>query len=299
MTTPVRDVDLDLRLVRYFLAVAEHMHFSRAAEELRINQPTLSRQIRRLESQLGAALLERTSRGTTLTSAVESFLPYAHSLLRTAQRARRGVQGDLSPTSVRVGYIPGITVTQPLRKLRSEYPDTGFQAVHLRWFEQQAALLDHRVDLVVGLLPFPTDDLLIIKLYEEPRSLLVAADHPLAGRDSVALKDFATEPMPRFHNLEWDAFWRINPRPDGSSAPTAPEVQSLEDKIELVASGQAVLIGAEGFPGPRLRADIRRVPIHGIEPARVVMAVRATRGSQGVLPVVENALARHLTSPPA
>ena len=80
-------LDLDLRLVRYFTVVAEHRHFGRAAAELRIAQPSLSRQVRSLEQQLGARLLDRTPQGTRLTEAGEVFLPRAKALLRSAAQA--------------------------------------------------------------------------------------------------------------------------------------------------------------------------------------------------------------------
>ena len=80
-------VDVDLRLVRYFVTVADHRHFGRAATALRVAQPSLSRQIRRLEQQLGARLLDRTPQGSRLTEAGEVFLPAAKALLRSAARA--------------------------------------------------------------------------------------------------------------------------------------------------------------------------------------------------------------------
>src|SRR6201999_1077912 len=85
MTDPAsRVVDLDLRLVGYFVAVAEHRHFGRAAAALRVAQPSLSRQIRRLEQQIGVRLFDRTPQSTRLTEAGEVFLPRAKALLRSA-----------------------------------------------------------------------------------------------------------------------------------------------------------------------------------------------------------------------
>src|ERR1700759_3290339 len=81
-------IDLDLRLVGYFVVVAEHRHFGRAASALRVGQPSVSRQVRRLEQQLGARLLDRTPQGTRLTDAGEVFLPRAKALLRSAMEAR-------------------------------------------------------------------------------------------------------------------------------------------------------------------------------------------------------------------
>ena len=87
LTARTRPADLDLRLVRYFTVVAEHRHFGRAAADLLVAQPSLSRQIRRLEQQLGARLLDRTPQGTRLTEAGEVFLPKARALLRSAAQA--------------------------------------------------------------------------------------------------------------------------------------------------------------------------------------------------------------------
>src|SRR5215468_4215120 len=87
MTSVSQEVDLDLRLVGYFVAVADHQHFSRAATELRVAQPSLSRQIRRLEQQIGVSLFDRTPQRTRLTEAGEEFLPQAKSLLPSAAQA--------------------------------------------------------------------------------------------------------------------------------------------------------------------------------------------------------------------
>jgi len=86
--------DLDLRLVRYFIAVAEHRHFGRAAADLRIAQPSLSRQIRQLEAQVGARLLDRDRQGTRLTEAGDAFLPRARALLRSAAQAAAAASSD-------------------------------------------------------------------------------------------------------------------------------------------------------------------------------------------------------------
>ena len=90
---PLSPADLDLRLVRYFTVVAEHRHFGRAAADLVIAQPSLSRQIRRLEQQLGVRLLDRTPQGTRLTEAGEVFLPKAKALLSSAAQAAAATNG--------------------------------------------------------------------------------------------------------------------------------------------------------------------------------------------------------------
>jgi DNA-binding transcriptional LysR family regulator len=268
-------VDLDLRLVRYFAAVAEHRHFGRAAAELRVAQPSLSRQIRQLEQQLGAQLLDRTPQGTRLTEAGEVFLPRAKALLRSAAQAAAATRAAAQPSTITVGYTPGIIVTPAVRNLRRQRPDADVQTLHLDWNEPREALLDHRVDAAVTRLPLRTDELHVTILYDEPRLLLVPLDHRLAGKESVTLDDIADEPIPRMPDPVWNAYWRIDPRPDGSPAPDGPLVAAIEDKNELIAAGQAVAIIPGGIPASAIRPDLTTIPLHGVEPSHVVLATRA------------------------
>ncbi|WP_156738581.1 LysR family transcriptional regulator [Mycobacterium sp. E2699] len=300
MTAPASPmIDLDLRLVGYFVVVAEHRHFGRAASALRVAQPSLSRQIRRLEQQLGVRLLDRTPQGTRLTEAGEVFLPRARALLRSAAQAAAQARAAGQPSRITIGYTTGMIVTPAVRELRREHPDAEVQVSHLHWGQALDALLGHRVDAVVTRLPFPTDGLHVTILYDEPRMLALSVDHRLAGRDFVTLDDIADDPMPRVRDSDpaWSAFWRIDPRPDGRRAPDGPFIDALEDKFEVIASGQAVAITA-GFHGNALRPDITTVPLKGVEPCHVVLATRA--GDRGRLVSAFRKLAEaHLTGPPA
>ena len=271
--------DLDLRLVRYFTVVAEHRHFGRAAADLVIAQPSLSRQIRRLEQQLGARLLDRTPQGTRLTEAGEVFLPRAKALLRSAAQAAAATKAAAQPSRITIGYTPGLIITPAVRQLRRQHPDADVQSLHLEWNEPREALLDHRVDAVVTRLPLATDGLHVTILYDEPRLLLVPLDHRLAGKESVTIDDIADEPIPRMADPAWNAYWRIDPRPDGSPAPDGPFVAALEDKNELIASGQAVAIVPAGVYNGQVRPDLTTIPLHGVAPSHVILATRvADRG---------------------
>src|SRR6266571_1922567 len=213
MSEPSPPPDLDLRLVRYFTVVAEHRHFGRAAEALRVAQPSLSRQIRHLEQQLGARLLDRTPQGSRLTEAGEVFLPLARALLRSADQAAARTRAAAQPSRITIGYTIGLIVTPAVRQLRREHPDADVQTLHLDWNQPREALLDHR----------------------------------LAGKDSVSIDDIADEPIPRLPDPAWNAYWRIDPRPDGSPAPDGPLVEAIEDKNELIAAGQAVAVIPAGI----------------------------------------------------
>ncbi|MET9116112.1 LysR family transcriptional regulator [Streptomyces longwoodensis] len=272
--TPMPSMDLDLRLVRYFVAVAEHRHFGRAADALRIAQPSLSRQVRRLEQQVGARLLDRTPRGTRLTEAGEVFLPRAQALLRAAAEAAAHARSAGESDVLTVGYTLGIIVTPAVRELRDRLPDADVRAVHLKWNESRDALLDHRVDAAVTRQPLRTQGLEVTRLYDEPRVLVVPLDHRLAGKESVTLDDLGDEPMPVVRDAAWNAYWRIDPRPDGRPAPDGPVVEELEDKFEVIADGRAVAI----VPLPRthaLRPDLTTVPLEDVGPTPVLLVTRA------------------------
>jgi DNA-binding transcriptional LysR family regulator len=290
--------DLDLRLVRYFTVVARHRHFGRAAAELRIAQPSLSRQIRQLEAQLGTRLLDRDRQGTRLTGAGEVFLPHATALLRSAVRAAAVAQAAAQPDRIVIGYTGGLIVTPAVHNLRRKHPDADVRTLHLEWDEPREALLGHRVDAAVTRLPLSTGGLHMTVLYAEPRKLLVAAGHRLAGRESVTLDDIADEPMPRFPDPEWNAYWRIDPRPDGSPAPDGPFAEHHADKLEFVAAGQAVAIVPAVPPAGSPRPDLAAIPLHGVEPTHVVLATRADDRSRLAAAFRESAQDR-LTAPAA
>ncbi len=295
MTDVSPPTDLDLRLVRYFTVVADHRHFGRAATELRVAQPSLSRQIRRLEQQLGARLLDRTPQGTRLTDAGEVFLPLARALLRTADQTATRTRAAAQPSRLTVGYAGYIFVTAAVRELRRQHPDAEVRVQHLEWNDSREALLEHRVDAAVSRLPFPTDGLDVTILYDEPRALLVPTDHRLAGKEVVTLDDIAGEPLPRVPDQAWNAFWRVDPRPDGSPAPDGPLVEDLADKLEFIASGQAIAIVAAGMPASSLRPDLTTVPLEGVEPAHVALATRA--GESGRLVSAFRKIARTTLKP--
>ena len=152
----------------------------------------------------------------------KSSSPGAKALLRSAAQAAAATQAAARPSRISIGYTTGLIITPVVRQLRHQHPDADVQTLHLAWNEPRDALLGHRVDAVVTRLPIRTDGLHVTILYDEPRVLLVAADHRLAGKESVTLDDIADEPMPRLPDPAWNAYWRIDPRPDGRPAPGWP-----------------------------------------------------------------------------
>jgi len=295
-SVPASPVDFDLRLVRYFTVVAEYGNFHRAADALHLAQPSLSRQIQRLEQRLGVRLLDRTTQGSRLTEAGQAFLPQAEALLRSAEVAAATARAAAVPGAVTIGYAGGFLITDVVRELRDTHPDAEVHTRHLDWTEIRPALLDHRVDVVVAREPFPTGQLRVTLLYEEPRVLLVPQAHRLAGQESVTLEDFADEPLIRYADEVYDAFWRIIPRPEGRPAPEGPLVDSHVDKLEAVAGGSALAVAPAGSGNSVLRHDVAAVPIEGIELCRVVIVTRARERGRLVV-AFRDAARRRFTEP--
>jgi DNA-binding transcriptional LysR family regulator len=274
------DVDFDLRLVRYFTVVAHHLNFGKAAAALHVAQPALSRQIQRLESHLGVRLFDRTPQGSQLTEAGRAFLPRARVLLHEARRAALTARAATAPATVTLGFVEDLVITPAVRDMRQRHPDAEIKTRHLHCVNAREALLEHRVDAVLGRMPFPfgTDDLEVTVLYDEQRMLVVPASHRLADQASVIVEDFADDeliPCPVTAPAEWSEFWRLEPRSDGQPAPVGPVVAySFEDKLEHIAAGQAIAILPAGDRRFSLRPDIAAIPIKGIDPCQVVVINR-------------------------
>lgn len=289
--SPPAPADLDLRLVRYFTVVADLGNFGRAAERLRVAQPSLSRQIRRLEDRVGTRLLDRTSRGTHLTPAGEQFLPRARVLLRLAAQAAAAAREAAEPSRLTVGLLPNTSarLAPALRDLRLQHPDAEIRTLDLAWNEPREALLDHRVDAAVTRLPITPEGLRVTPLYQEPRVLVAPRSHRLAARESVTLEEFAEDPLIALSDPAWNAFAHIDPRPDGSRPRNGPTIEVLEDTLELIAAGQAVAILPLGLSAAR--PDLAAIPIRDVDPAQVVLATRVADENPLVADFREHALA--------
>ncbi|MFF3420095.1 LysR family transcriptional regulator [Streptomyces sp. NPDC002698] len=261
--------DLELRLVRYFTVVAAHQHFGRAAAELHVAQPALSRQIQRLEKYLGARLLDRTPQGTRLTPAGQSFLPRAQALLQAARQAELAVREQAETQRIAIGYVEDLVITAAVRELRHRYPNTEIATRHLNC-RDVGALSDKRVDALIARAPLPlvADDVFTTPLYEEPRMLVVPRGHPLADRASVTAEELAGEEAApcASETADW-ASYRI-------LGAGVPPIESYEDKLELVASGRAIAVLPVGDRRSSLRPDLVTVPIEGAPPSQVVLVSR-------------------------
>jgi DNA-binding transcriptional LysR family regulator len=272
-------VDPEARLLRYFLAVAEELNFTRAAERLGIAQPALSAQIRQLEAQLGVRLLERTTRVVRLTDAgviVQQRGPAALAALsevwEAAQDAGRGQAGRL-----RVAYSPSAgyeTAPTLMAALRERHPGIEIAAEMLPTPEVVRAVRDGRVEVGVGRSPAPIEGVRLRTVRLEPLGVLVPVDHPLAAHARVELSAVAEHPIlmhPRAANPDqFDLVKALFGR--AGLAPRFVEREVAFDPTQrMIREGRAIgLAGASSADG--VVGGLRWIPL-GDSTLRLVMAL--------------------------
>ena len=191
---------MELRHLRYFVAVAEELHFRRAAERLHMSQPPLSQQIRRSRRRSGATLLLRNQRKVELTAAGVAFLARAREILdavedaaREARRVQRGEVGRLA-----VGFVGSAMysfVPELLRAFRDETPDIALRLHELGTTEQLRQLEDGRLDVGFVRLRGPRPGLALETVMDEPVVVALPDVHPLAQRPRLRLSDLEGEPL--------------------------------------------------------------------------------------------------------
>jgi DNA-binding transcriptional LysR family regulator len=194
---------MELRHLRYFVTVAEELHFTRAAERLHIAQPPLSQQIQALETELGVELFERTRRSVKLTAAGQQFLLSARALLADAERAvetaRRAARGELG--ELRVGLIISLPLTplvsRALNDYRHRYPQVTLQLTDMTTLMQLKAIQENQLDL--GFVRRPEggvpDNLEVLELQRDPLCVVIHQSHPLAARSTLSLAELRDEPF--------------------------------------------------------------------------------------------------------
>jgi DNA-binding transcriptional LysR family regulator len=273
-------MDLDLRKLRYFAAVAEQRNFGRAAEQLHIAQPVLSRQIRALEQELKVTLFVRGNRGTELTAAGQALLEDARHLLPAADGARRRVlDANTGRRTFTVGFAPGLIVTDAVRQLSQRRPELSIEVFRTNWYDQTEVILDGQVDVGYLRRPFDPKGMGIEPLLDEPRVVSLPVDHRLAGKATVSVTDLADEHL--LQDPEVVPEWRdiaTELRAPGSRAAT-PRLRTVEEKLEHVARGNGVVVLPASTAAFYTRPDITHIPVDDIGPSQVCLAWDSRRRS--------------------
>ncbi|HXJ17995.1 MAG TPA: LysR substrate-binding domain-containing protein [Candidatus Polarisedimenticolia bacterium] len=244
---------MELRLVRYFIAVAEYLNFSKAAEQLHIAQPPLSRQIRQLEDELGVQLFARNKRHVELTKAGRAFLEEARKLVVQAghatEAARHAQKGESGLVKIGIASGLGGVVSHVVVEHQKRYPAIDLQCKDIFSAHQNEAL--RKCDIDVGFLRPPVDqvNLHCELLFEEKLVVILPKTHRLAKLKSLRLKDVADEPLIIFNrgfsSGLYDKILGLFNRRGLTPHLAVTHVEAHEEAgAIMVASGKAIFIGA-------------------------------------------------------
>jgi DNA-binding transcriptional LysR family regulator len=276
-------VDLDTRLLRAFVAVADELNFTRAAQRLTLAQQALSAQIQQLEARLQVRLFDRTTRRVELTEAGALLLPHARAVLSaldagtTAVEAERRAAGAILRVGLSgTGMVP--VAAETMRRFRERHPDVALQVSNAGLDQPSAGLAEGDVDVAFVRPPFIDDGISMATVLTEPRFAVLPADHPLAARDAVTPQDVVDEPWIWVEGADprARAFWSLEEHRGGRPLRTGTRINSFEEAFGAVAAGLAITCQAEsavravgaGFP------QLRFVPLAGAAPAQVAVAWR-------------------------
>jgi DNA-binding transcriptional LysR family regulator len=277
-------MDVHGRDLRYFVAVAEELHFTRAAERLFVSQPALSKQVRMLERQLGAPLFERGRQGVSLTPVGAALLPHARRVLaewdrgwqaaeqaKTRQRATLVVGMSTSPG--RGGLLPAIR-----SRFTAVHPEATVDLQQVSWDDPTAGLAGGTTDVAFVWLPLPDPGRYRWAVVaREPRLVAMTGAHPLAGREVVEFAELLDEPflaLPESAGPLRDYWLALDAR-GGQPPRIGAEITSTDETYEALLDGRGVcLVAAGNAPLIALEGVITR-PVRGISPSQLALAWRA------------------------
>ena len=273
---------MELRQLRYFVAVAEELHFARAAARLLIASPSLSQQIKALERSLSTTLFERSSTGVSLTPAGQQLLPLARATLDAAAEVVGTAEriSEQRATVLRLGFL-AFTLTATTRRLLTEFgrkvPGVTVQMRQYEWDDPSAGLLSGATDAALVRPPFTGDDRLqMLELASDPLLAIVAEGHELAADESVSGARLAQEPW-----LEAEAvtdpvfarYWYFRDLRQQSPL-VRTSAGTIEEWLAEIAFGRGVNVVPSGLAEEYRRPGLAFVPVSDAPPSRLVLAWR-------------------------
>jgi DNA-binding transcriptional LysR family regulator len=278
-------VQIDARQLRYFVAVAEELNFTRAAERLNVVQQSLSSAIARLEAAVGFKLFERSSRAVTLTERGSQWLPHAREALAAIDRAQMAAD-DLAAGAagtLRVGLVATAAIELTPRVLRGfaeRHPQVQLRTEHYGFEDPTGGLRDHKTDVAIVRPPFAVDELDLIVVASEPRYIALASEHRLAQRASVTFDELVDEPWIEIVESDpvWCEFWRVSDRRS-----TPPRVgasgRTLDDLLEAARAGRAVGLVPASVARSQTWPGLAFVQVSDVPQSDVAIAWRQDRRS--------------------
>ncbi|WP_330329152.1 LysR family transcriptional regulator [Streptomyces sp. NBC_00536] len=287
---------MELRTLRYFVAVAEELHFGRAASRLHMSQPPLSRAIKGLETEIGAALFDRSSAGVALTEVGAVLLEEARSLLARAERVRVRVAAAAGAATVTIGILGDSTdpaATRLADAYRLRHPRVEVRVREADLADPTCGLRAGLVDVALTRAPFDGTGLTVRALRADPVGALLRADDPLARRAALELADLADRRWFRFPEGTdplWQSYW------NGGEPREGPVVRAVQECRQAVLwNGTVGITLLDHEPGEGLTV----VPLSDMEPSRAVVAWNATATDPLLRSFIRLATAAYRESPSA
>jgi len=286
---------MDLRALRYFVAVAEELHFGRAAARLHMTQPPLSRAIKQLETDLGTVLLHRSPAGVTLTPAGTALYAEARALLEQADQARARVAAAAGAATLTIGTLgEGAEQARLAAAFREAHPGVRVRIREADFTDPTTGLRAGLVDVAVTRAPFDETGITIRVLRADPVAVILRADDPLAHREALRLADVAGRrwfQLPDGTDPVWRAYWNAT-TPDGPYR-EGPVVRTVQECLQAVLWNGTIGLAPVGHALPD---GLTAIPLLDMPPSRVLVAWRSGTASPLVHSFVRLAT-RHWTAP--
>lgn len=278
-------MDVHLRDLRYFVRVAELLHFGRAAEALFVSQPALSKQIRALETQLRTVLFERDRRTVRLTAAGAALLPAARTVLEGWERAETALAAAAvtAEATLVVGMSTGLgrgLLPAVRARFAERAPRARLRIRQIPWDDPTGGLAGaggDRTDAAFVWLPLPEPHRYrVLPVATEPRRLLLPAGHPLAARDVVAFAELLDESflaLPAAAGSLRD-YWLATEARGGRRVVVGAEIATTDETVEALVAGLGVSLVAAGNVDLFRHPGIAVRDVSGVAPSELVLAWR-------------------------
>ncbi|OIJ90050.1 LysR family transcriptional regulator [Streptomyces sp. MUSC 14] len=273
-------MDIDTRLLRSFLVVAEEGSLTRAAERVFVSQPALTKQIRQLENQLGVRLFDRSHAGMALTDAGRELASRTPQLLASWDGALRAARaaGRQSARVLRVGFVAS-AANEATQDVVAEFarrrPGWRAELRQASWTNPSAGLADGEVDAALLRLPFPGQDALRVEvLFREARWVALPSGHPLAGRREIAFRELWDEPFVAAPEQTgaWRDHWLAAGEREGRPVRIGAVTEQPDDWLSAIASGYGIALAPESAARFYARPGVVYRPVTGVSPTRVGVA---------------------------
>jgi DNA-binding transcriptional LysR family regulator len=291
---------MDLRLLRYFVAVAEERHVGRAAARLQMTQPPLSRAIKQLETEFGATLLHRSSIGVTLTDAGTMLYVEARTLLERSDQVRSRVAAAAGPATLTIGILPDgaeQTGNRLAAAFRRRHPDVEVQIRETDFSDPTTGLRAGLVDVALTRAPFDDTGISTYVLRSDAVGVVLRTDDPLAHRDTLHVRDLADRrwfQLPEGTDPIWRAYWSGTTL--NGELREGPTVRTVHECMQAVLWNSSIGLTPLAHALPE---GLTAVLLADLPPSRLVVAWNNTNTNPLIGSFTRIAVATHRSPAPA